>query len=351
MQKQSSQHGFSPHHHTGHVLPRHRTSFPVLAMILLCVGVLLAGWTRLVTADPVTYSKSDSYVVRASVPGPAPSVAATIDNPTDSEKFTSTPVNVSGTCPDSTYVVLYRNNVMSGVSLCDTTGNWHVTSDLFVGSNKLKAIDYSFTDVAGPDSAIVAVNYQPSVPSGTLSTESKPTASSGSPETVPAGATPLVLKSDFSFQGYYVGSEIEWQLIVDGGNAPYAVAVDWGDGTNGLVSRPTAGSFVFKHTYKKTGGYHGSYAPIFTATDADGQQTALQLLAIVSNRPTPSAATSTDQGNTFSGMAAISGQNIARYLKYVWPSYFIIVLMLVSYWLGENREYRVLKPRLRKTGH
>jgi hypothetical protein len=353
MQKQSSQHGFSPHHHTGHVLPRHRTSFPVLAMILLCVGVLLTGWTRLVTADPVTYSKSDSYTVHANVPGPAPTVAATISAPSGGETLTATPINVSGSCPTDTYVVLYRNNFMSGVALCDATGSWHLTTDLFVGANQLKVIDYNFTDVAGPGSAITAVYYKPPSISanGGQSEQGGSSGGTAKPHSSTAEGTPLSMKSNFNFQGYYTGSVITWQLIIDGGNAPYAIAVDWGDGSTGLISLAGSGSFTFTHNYKKTGGYHGSYAPIFTATDASGSKADLQLVAIVTNRPTATAAASSDQGNTLSGLAALGGQNVARFIKYAWPTYGAVVLMLVSYWLGERREYNILKPHHHKVRH
>jgi hypothetical protein len=337
----------SHHRHTGHVLPRHTTSYPVLIMMLLCVGVFLGSWTHMVTA--VTFSKSDSYTVNARVPGPAPTVAATIDSPKDGEKFTSTPISVSGTCPTDTYVVLYRNNFMSGVALCDALGKYHLTSDLFVGRNDLKATVFNFTDVAGPDSDIVTVYYNPPAPV----TNPEPSGSGGGSTSKPSSpnAKPLLLKSDFSFQGYYIGSEIAWQLIIEGGDAPYAVAVDWGDGTRGLVSRSAAGSFVFKHTYKKSGGYHGSYVPIFTATDANGQETSLQLLAVVTNRPSPQPAATTGGGNTLSGLASIGGENVARFLKYIWPSYAIVVLMLISFWLGERREYQYLRPQLRKRHH
>jgi hypothetical protein len=319
-------------------------------MIVLCVGVLLGGWTREVTA--VTYSKSDSYVVHASVPGPPPTVAATIDNPTNGEKFTATPINVNGSCPIDTYVALYRNNFMSGVAICDATGSWHLTTDLFVGTNQLKAVDYSFTDVAGPDSQVVTVYYQPeTAQSGGGQTGQGGIAGSAKDGTgSTASSTPLSIKSDFSFQGYYVGTEITWQLIIDGGNAPYAISVDWGDGTSNLLSLASSGSFTFSHKYKKTGGYHGSYAPIFKATDGAGNQTSLQLLAIVSNRPTPVAA-STSQGNTLSGLAALGGQSVARFIKYAWPAYGMVVLMLTSYWLGERREYHILKPHVSKLRH
>lgn len=349
MLKSNSHLGLSHRRHTGHVLPRSQTAYPVLLMILLCVGVLLAGWTRLVTADVVTYSKSGSYTVHASVPGPPPATAATIDSPSDNEHFDATPISVSGTCPLTTYVTLYRNNVMSGVALCDATGHYNLTSDLFVGQNKLKVIDYSYTDVAGPPSNTISVFYLIPASTNSGSTGSS-NGGSGSSATTEKSLSPLMLKSDFAFQGYYVGTSIDWQLVIDGGKPPYAIVAEWGDGTHSLIVRTNTSSVTFSHTYNKAGGYHGSYAPIFTATDTDGQQTSLQLLAIVTNRPTPVTA-SAYGGSTLSGLAAAGGRNVGRFIKYVWPSYLVIVLMLISYWLGERREYYVLKPRLRKLKH
>jgi hypothetical protein len=366
-QQSASRLGLSHHQHTGHVLPRKTTSYPILVMLLLCVGVFLASWTRAVTADaPGTVYRSSDYIVHASVPGPPPSVAATVDSPNEGDLFTATPISVSGTCPNNTYVVVYHNGVMGGVALCDAMGQYHTTTDLFVGPNALKVIDYSFTDVAGPVSNIVNVVYQPPQPvntpgTTTTTTTTTPHAPSGrSTNTATSGtpsqsvANPLVLHTDFTFQGFYVGDEVVWDLNVQGGAAPYAVSVEWGDGTRSLVSRSAAGSYNFRHKYSKKGGYHGSYAPIFSATDADGQQATLQLLSIISNRPTPIAAGSSIDnysGMTLGGLTTLGGKNVSRFIKYVWPSYFVVVLMLTSFWLGERREYQQLKPRLRKNRH
>lgn len=105
-----------------------------------------------------------SYQVHASVPGPAPTQAATIDSPNGGAHFTALPIDVSGTCPTNTYVTLYRNGVFSGVVLYQLDGTYSLQTGLFVGNNKLEALVFSPTDVAGPMSNAVNVVYAPPLP-------------------------------------------------------------------------------------------------------------------------------------------------------------------------------------------
>ncbi len=345
------------HKHTGHVTHRRTTSYPALMMIVLCVGVFLAGWTRFVVADPFVYPGpiTNDYVVHASVPGPAPTVAATIDSPLDGAKFTELPITISGSCPLNTYVTLYRNGAFSGVALCQIDGTWQLQTGLFPGANQLQARVFSPTDVPGPISAITTVTYVPPLPppatggstggSSSGSSQTNPRKVSGASPAAVAAGEPLIFKTNFTYEGHYTGQPSTWQLAIEGGTPPYAIAVDWGDGTTGLISRPRAGSFNFQHTYKKPGGYKGSYIVRFAATDSDGSQTFLQLMTIVNNPPGgPGVASQSGNGG---GTPAY----LVQLLKYIWPSYGIVVLMLASFWLGERREFHYLKPRLKKVRH
>jgi hypothetical protein len=368
---QTSRHFHVVHsRHTGRVLPRASTSYPLLAMLVLCVGVLLAGWTHIVTADTYPGPQQDSYTVHAGVAGPAPKVAATIDEPTSGTHFTATPIIVNGTCPANTYVSLYRNNFYSGTAICDVDGNYQISTDLFDGANQLVARDFNFTDVAGPDSNTVTVNYDAPTPPPTqtgtddgsdatttttpTTTPSKPAAQgfivNSTPNSTAATTTqvtPLALSTDFTIRGYYVGEESVWQLNLSGGTAPYALAVDWGDGSTDIVSRGEAGLTKLTHTYQKPGGYEGTYAVKFSATDAAGNQTFLQLLVIVNaHQPSTVVRTSQSSGGDTGGAGFSSG--VLHTLRtYVWPTYGSVTLMLGSFWLGELRELRMLKPHLK----
>jgi hypothetical protein len=356
---QTSRHfRMSKHAHTGKVLPRTATSYPMLTMIVLIVGVLIGGWTHVVSATSSsvwTTPQSDSYAVNASVPGPAPVHAAIINSPTINSRFKNKPIIVEGSCPIDAaggYVSIYRNNFYSGTAICDASGSFQVSIDLFTGANQLIARVYNFTDVAGPDSAPTTVYYDPPaqsiVPDGPMASTtptSKPanqgfSINSAPISTAPATTTvPLTLTTDFTIRGYYVGEQSVWQLDPEGGSAPYAIAIDWGDGSNGIVSRGNPGLTRLTHTFEKAGAFHGSYIVKFTVTDAAGSQTFLQLLVIVNSRQQAAIGRSIHPGG---GSGFSNG--ITHFLKnYIWPSYGLVVLMLLSFWLGERREYHTLK--------
>ena len=344
--------------HTGRLTPHRSTSYPVLAMILLVVGVLLGGMTHITSADSIYGSGTDNYVVMASVPGPAPTVAAAFSTPADGTHFTSSPMLVTGTCPVDTYISLYRNGLFSGVALCNVDGKWIIETSLFAGRNDLTAKVFNLTDVPGPVIGGITVYYDPpsvpiNSPGDTVTgvtvpnQPNQPGKISPSGSTNPKNITPpslvdsvanastLTLTSNFFYKGYYVNQPATWQFAVNGGTAPYAISVDWGDGYRSLISQPNAGQFKLQHTYMKQGAYRGSYVSKVTATDAGNNETLLQLLAIINERPGSPSLGSTG------GVAGSGSPGIMRYLL---PSYGVIVLMAASFWLGEVRELRYLRP-------
>jgi hypothetical protein len=366
--------------HTGHVLPRSKTSYPILAMIVLCVGVLLAGMSQFASAAT---SGTGDYVVDASVPGPPPTVAATIDNITDGAHFTSQPQTVSGSCPLNSYVKLYRNGFFSGVSECDASGQWTLTTALFAGANQLAAKDYSYTDQAGPTQTPITVYYDaPANTSGSGSDsgsgQNQTTTNSNGSETVTSNPStnasstsgmgavtsttngsvtavgePLVIKTDFSYQGVFVGNALSWQIDVEGGQTPYGINIDWGDGTQQVLSRALSGLFTISHTYTRPGGYHGSYPVKISVGDAAGTQSFLQLLAIVNDHPSGggNGFFGSSSGGSSLGGSIFSSGGISHVLKYAWPSYGVTVLMVGSFWLGEVQELKRVRPFLRLRHH
>ncbi|MEO8105491.1 MAG: hypothetical protein ABI602_04110 [Candidatus Saccharibacteria bacterium] len=318
----------SPHLHLSHrrhsfkLLPHRSTSYPLLAMMLLCVGVLLSSWTHLVSAD--------SYDVQASVPGLPPASAATIVTPVAGAHLSVTPVTISGSCPINSYVSLYRTDVFSGVGQCSAAGSYSITTDLFVGANQLQARVFSKTDLPGPVVAPTIIYYDP--PAGPASSG----ISSGSrADNVPPTQT-LVLTSTFLFKGHYAGDPLAYQLLLTGGQGPYAIAVEWGDGQRSLVSRSGGGSFELTHTYQNAATAQNGYPVSVTATDANGQQTNLQLLSIITVKPGAAVGPSSATGG--------SGQDlIQRALRFIVPMYASAVLTVVAFWLGERYEFSHLR--------
>jgi hypothetical protein len=292
-------------------------SWPSVAFVLLCIGVLLAGWTFLAVAEDVH--------VRAKVSAPQPTGAATIFAPNDSQHFTAVPVTVSGTCPadgSGAYIKLYRNDFFSGVAICDASQNFSLSSDLFPGANKLKAVIFNKTDDAGPDSNTPTVYYD--VPEEVA-------------QRINSNQPPFIITADFKYTGFYVGQSIAWKLSINGGTPPYALNINWGDGKNTVISRSGAGDFSVEHSYDKPGGYKGSYKVSLSASDAVGRQTSLDLFALVNPA---------DAGPV--GGTTVKPPPLAQtkgWLMVIWPAYFVVLLMSASYLLGEREEFLGLKKR------
>lgn len=332
--------------HTGRLLPHAHTSYPALAMIVLCVGVLMGGLSQVSNAAP-----PNDIVVSARLPGPAPTMAATIDSPADGARFTAKPIIVSGSCPTNTYVELIRNGVTSGVAICQADLTYSLSTDLFSGANSLQAQVYNTTDVPGPISSTVTVYYDPPIPltSGQPKT-SQPPAPSGSTSTPPrpSGSTPaapvppLLLQTNFSFTGHYVGDPASFQFSVNGGQSPYAINVDWGDGTTKLITIEKSGTFTVDHVYEKAGGYANSYTIKISAADVDGNETLLQIITQVTDKPTAQGIGKTGESGGLGLLPKFDGELITRL---IWSAYTMVLLMVLSFWLGERHELRILKGR------
>lgn len=302
----------NPYHHTGKPLPHHHTSYAALTFLLLWISIILGGLTTGVTAE--------SYKVNAVVNGPKPTVAAQILSPANSYHTSVIPTNISGSCQKGMLVNIYKNEVLAGAVLCSSGGAFTLPIDLFIGRNDLVARVYSPSNQAGPDSAVVTVYYDPpGFPSSLLTGGSSIN-----------GHGNVVIKSDSVYRGNYTGEDSSWQLDLEGGLPPYAVNVDWGDGQNDLVSRTGPGAFTIKHVYHQAGtGYKSSFIVTVKATDAEGSAGYLQLVTIISDKA------------IVGSLATPSGSR----LLLAWPIVILAIFVVISYWLGEVHEKRVLKQR------
>jgi len=102
-----------------------------------------------------------------------------------------------------------------------------------------------------------------------------------------------------------------------------------------LITRLAPGPFTVKHTYQKTGtGYLFTFPLIIRATDGAGHSAYLQLTTIV-NPATGSAA----------GKGAATGSPLNKLLV-IWPLWIVLLLMIISFWLGERREKHIMQKQL-----
>ena len=271
-----------PHHHTGRKLPRHHTSYAGVSFVMLLAGILLVGVS--ITSEAASGSGNVSY--------PAPSVAATITSPAAGSTVTAQPVLVRGVCEPGMVVRLDASGRMIGSAICSADGNFGLKIALAAGQNILEARTFNLDGLEGPASGQVAVKLK--------------------------GGGALALSSPSLRLSPQAGQKTTWQLSLSGGQPPYAVLVDWGDGTTNLLSAATAGSINPSHVYRSA----GSYTANVSIKDAAGQTGYLQELSLASS---------------YAASPKVKAAGLPN-LALAWPIYAAAGLLLLSFWLGEKFE-------------
>jgi len=280
-----------------------------ITILALASGLVLSRYDN--ASAQVTNPQLESVGVEGRIPTSAPKVAATITSPSNGQSFTTLPIKVAGLCPEGLLVKIFKNNVFSGSAQC-VNGSYSITIDLFNGTNELVARVYDALDQAGPDSNIVTVTFTESGFSG-----------SGSR---------ISLTSSYAKRGANPNEILTWPVILSGGNGPYAISIDWGDGKNDLMSREFAGAFDIKHTYDSA----GVYTILIKATDANGITAYLQVVG-VANGPIAQ-----DSGKD--DVATV----IIRERIIWWPLIVAAALICVSFWLGGKAKLLSLRRQAEK---
>lgn len=280
---------------------------------LLCTGVFLANATW--------HTLAATIAVKAKVSAPLLTRASTFARLVNGATVTTSPINVTGTCPDSSYVTLSRNATFSGVAAC-VNQQFSITSDLFIGTNQLVAQDFNQTDDPGPSSPAVSVTYAPITPVSLIV-----------PAMPDAGPIfPLLLTTAYTYQVRQVEQSFTWAVSVSGGTAPYSLSIHWGDQQSAQPAVASGQAVSLTHAYTTP----GNHIVMITATDARQQQAHLQLVAIVRNTDVLAA--------TSGGITPLAR---SPWLAIAVPAYVTVSLMTASFWLGEKEAYRFIWPRKR----
>jgi hypothetical protein len=265
----------------------------ILLPLLISVSVLI-----LLPQSTFADQQSGSIGIQGLIPSTPPTRGATIAVPGNGVVFTNIPITVSGLCPTGLLVKLFSNNVFVGSTVCQN-GSYSLQVDLFSGQNVLVARVYDSLDQPGPDSNNVTVTYE-------------------SAQFIQFG-TQLTLSSVYAEKGAPPGDELDWPILINGGTAPYAVSVDWGDGTaSNLLSLSGAGTFTIKHTYKTS----GLYKVIVKATDKNGEEAFLQLVGQAT-------------GSTQSNINKNSGNTVIIEKTVLWwPLLLMVPLIVAAFFIG-----------------
>jgi len=310
---------YSQRSSSGRLVSHHDTSYGLLLALVLTVGGVLLGVSlssRSVEAcgGGGATQCNGSYQVNAVVPPARPGKPATITSPTNGQTFTTNPVTVSGTCPSGSLVKVFTNGILVGSVICGASGQFSVPVDLVIGSNSLTALPFNALDQQGPTSPAVSVTLN-------------------QPAGGPGFSTQLLLQSVNYYRGIPPGQSVTWPITIVGGQAPYAVSIDWGDGSTDVITRLAPGPFTVTHTYKEIGtGYLGTFPLIIRASDASGHTAYLQLTTLVNS--------------AMFGSTNAAPKTKTSTLLIIWPIWIVLLLMIISFWLGERREKHIMEKRL-----
>jgi hypothetical protein len=275
----------------------------------LAAGLLVGGLVLFLQPAWAATSQSGSVGISGTIPSPPPARGATISLPSSGAVFTDVPITVSGICPSGLLIKIFANNIFVGSADC-ASGSYSLQIDLFNGQNDLVARDYDALDQAGPDSNTANVTFNDA-------------------QFLQYG-TRVSLSSTYAERGALPGTELDWPVLLSGGTGPYALSVDWGDGSSAdLLSIADTGTVTLKHTYKVA----GVYKVIVKATDKNGGTAFLQLTG---------QATGAIQANK-------GGANviIVRQIPW-WPALVTLPFIFVSFWIGRRHELYSLRKQLEK---
>lgn len=292
---------------------KHRVSSRIFVAVLLTVGLLYGAVNSALALGSSQNPQSTSFGVEGTIPAPPPTQAATIATPSNGQAFTNTPITVAGLCPKGLLIKVFANNVFVGSAMCDS-GSYTMQVDLFSGQNDLVARDYDALDQQGPDSNVVTVAFNDA-------------------QFLALGSR-VTLTSAYARRGANPGEKLTWPIVLSGGTTPYALSVDWGDGTAAdLSSQQGAGTVNVAHTYTNA----GVYRIVVKASDAKGTTAFLQLVGVAN-------------GQASSGIGSSNGTIVQTKTQYVWwPAAVLLPCVLLTFWLGRRYELNSIRRQLEES--
>ncbi len=329
------------HKHTGKVIHHHHTSYLSLSVILAITGLLMFTDNYIARAETF----NDTINVSLTVLGPPPTVGAVITSPSNGYKSESSAIEVSGTCGIDTYVVVKSNDLVVGTTTCNG-GLFALNIQLMLGKNTLTAMNYDNANQPGPVTSGVIVFYK--VKESTKTTDTPTTPSNPSiipgisddsisvddsfsklaysnctdfkPGDLPVGGAPQVAIVCIP-RLFLPGTVQALGLLVWGGEPPYAVSIDWGDGSeNTLLSIESPGYKVVSFSYAAP----NAYKIITKITDAKNSTSFFEA--------------STQVNGVIQNQQSIDNQNnsvVGSWIEASVPVYLVAVAITVGFWGGD----------------
>jgi hypothetical protein len=279
-----------------------------LGGILLLSLIVLPAVTL---ADTLT--NSGSIGLEGTISGPPPSSPPTVSTPSNGASYNTSPITINGICKNGLLVKVFDNGVFVGSAVC-TNGSYSLQIALFPGQNQITVNQYDALGQSSPVSSTIQVTYV-------------------SAQFVQAG-NPLSITSSYAERGASPGTQLQWPIVISGGIPPYAISVDWGDGSpETLISQSLSGTLYIQHTYKTA----GVYTIIVRATDKDNDTSFLQLVGQATGQVTSSSNSSKSKG-----------QNTVTKQVIIWPMIAMIPLIAAAYWFGGEHKVHKIRQEVEK---
>lgn len=266
--------------YSGKIVSRKNTSHVSLLLVLIFLGFFLFTMVDLTSA----FTTQGRVNIGLTVPGPAPTVGATITYPVDNQEFfDNNVIVVTGVCQIDTFVVIKTGDIIIGSTDCGQDGTFSVSAQIEYGHNVLTAMNFDYINQSGPVTPAVNVSlsktvsqvtepksdYKPSTANDGLMISNKPV-SLDSPFILPnqekncsnysvgelsTGGEPraeIVCVPQFFFPGI----EQTLGILVWGGEPPYAVSVDFSDYSSPkLISINAPGYKTLSFSYAQPNTY------------------------------------------------------------------------------------------------
>lgn len=296
--------------------------------VIVVAAFAIAAFFLVLGASPVRAqtpdsNQSGSVGLTGTISAPPPTQGATITIPANNQVFTEVPIPVRGLCPNGLLVKLFKNNVFAGAVQCENN-SFELNIDLFTGSNDLVARVFDDLDQPGPDSNTVSVQFVDS--------------RSGA-------GTRVSVTSNFAKRGAFPGQTLTWPIVISGGAGPYAISVDWGDGsTPDLLSQPFPGTLDISHVYNSPGVYN----IVIKVSDTNGGTAFLQVVGIA-NGPLSQVGPDGRPLNSTEDSALPIGTGNAQIVW--WPAAVTVPFIVSTFWLGQRYMLRLMKKRIERGEH
>lgn len=339
------------HAHTGRLVHRQHTSYPILMTLLVVTGFFVFVGYDISAAD-----SSGTINVGITVPTDPPSQGAMITSPKKNAVFKTAIIDVEGTCSITSEVVIYSNNVLVGTTLCTTASTFQLKIQLFGGVNKLTALNYDGMNQAGPITPSVTVRYVAPPNTGSSVpvlpivvpgvTPTPPAACAQKPAADACHLTYATMCDNYnSGKSMPVSTEVRVAIVcmvrhanidgettigvlVWGGGPPYALTVNWGDGSSDLVkSVEKPGYFTVSKRYASK----GQYVIELNVSDKNSKQSYMQAMIDVAGP---------DKPNDF--MEYIGKSINTSWFDSPVPTYFLAVAVVIGFWAGDYFERTIL---------